>query len=92
MNYIEFTPALTAVTGILPTLWRDIPSIFSYGVLEMVGEYLVEWTNTMGYETQIPLYLVKGLNQTLKQDYQINYLGIGGKQPHSVSPLSAPPK
>ncbi len=72
--------AVNAVVATPAGLAQDLPSILAYGAIEWVHKILEDAVFRMGYDSPLPDYLLKGVNDTLKKEYFIKYHGFNPKK------------
>lgn len=77
------TDMANALVAIPTTLMWDWPSIIAYWGISYGGEMIHELTQKIVGTNAMATHWANGINDTLRQDYLINYLGIGGAAPPS---------
>lgn len=82
---MSFAQHLAAFANIPTTFYKDYPSILVHAALARLMESIDTFTyNTFPNSAVMP-YIVKGLDQTLKQDYAFNLIKADNEIPESTS-------
>ncbi len=84
----QFTDSLNAVMASVTSLLSDAPSVIAYALIDFIDKSVEDTIDRMNYSSQIPVYLAKGVNDTVKKNYALKYHGIAVKSNNPSTPSS----
>lgn len=89
MNSPPFdTSAATAAAGKIPSyMWRDLPSWFVYGAIDVGTSYLHTYAQSMGWQSTAAMAVINGISDSAK----FSYFSAAGLQPIGGKPGAAVP-